>query len=54
MSPLGRLLMLSDYLGRVRMLAEQGLVEDGDAGLLAGLPRDAEECYALLGEAQGA
>jgi hypothetical protein len=33
MSPLGRLLMLTDYLGKVRMLAEQGLVEDGDAGL---------------------
>jgi HD-like signal output (HDOD) protein len=48
MSPLGRLLMLTDYLGKIRMLAEQGLVEDGDAALMAGLPGDAEECYALL------
>jgi HD-like signal output (HDOD) protein len=48
MSPLGRLLMLTDYLGRVRILAEQGLVEDGDAGLVAGLPGDAGECYGLL------
>jgi HD-like signal output (HDOD) protein len=48
MSRLGRLLMLTDYLGKVRMLAEQGLVEDGDAALMAGLPGDAEECYALL------
>jgi hypothetical protein len=29
MSPLGRLLMLADYLGKVRMLVEQGLVDDG-------------------------
>jgi HD-like signal output (HDOD) protein len=48
MSPLGRLLMLTDYLGKVRMLVEQGLLEDGDAALMAGLPPDAGECYGLL------
>jgi HD-like signal output (HDOD) protein len=48
MSPLGRLLMLLDYLGKVRMLVEQGLVEDGDAALFAGLPADAAACYGLL------
>jgi HD-like signal output (HDOD) protein len=52
MSPLGRLLMLTDYLGKVGMLAEQGLVEDGDAGLMAGLPDEAAECYRLLTEAR--
>jgi HD-like signal output (HDOD) protein len=48
MSPLGRLLMLLDYLGKVRMLVEQGVLEDGDAGLFAGLPGDAGACYAVL------
>jgi HD-like signal output (HDOD) protein len=54
MSPLGRLLMLLDYLGKVRMLVEQGLLDDGDAGLFAGLPGDAGECHALLAEARNA
>jgi HD-like signal output (HDOD) protein len=48
MSPLGRLLMLVDYLGKLRVLVEQGVLEDGDARLFAGLPGDAGECYALL------
>lgn len=48
MSPPGRLLMLVDYLGKVRVLIEQGVLEDGDARLLAGLPEDAGECYELL------
>jgi HD-like signal output (HDOD) protein len=48
MSPLGRLLMLLDYVGKVRMLVEQGVLEDGDAGLFAGLPGDAGVGYALL------
>jgi HD-like signal output (HDOD) protein len=47
MSPLGRLLMLTDYVGKVRMLLEQGVVED-ESALLAGLPEDAAACYALL------
>ncbi len=48
MSPLGSLLMLTDYLGKLRVLVEQGVLEDGDAGSMAGLPEDAGECYALL------
>jgi HD-like signal output (HDOD) protein len=52
MSPLGRLLMLSAYLGKVRMLVEQEVVEDGDPALMAGLPEDAAECYRLLAEAR--
>jgi HD-like signal output (HDOD) protein len=48
MSPLGRLLMLVDYLGKVRTLSEQGVLEDGDAGLFAGLPADAAAYYELL------
>jgi HD-like signal output (HDOD) protein len=51
MSPLGRLLMLTDYLGKIRMLAEQGLVEDGDPALTAGLPAEADACYGLLAKA---
>ena len=48
MSPLGSLLMLTDYLGRLRVLVEQGVLEDGDPALMAGLPEDSGECYALL------
>jgi HD-like signal output (HDOD) protein len=54
MSPLGRLLMLLDYLGKVRMLAEQGLLDDGDGALMAGLSGDAAACYALLAETRNA
>lgn len=52
MSPLGRLLMLTGYLGKVRMLVEQGVVEDGDASLFAGLSEDTGECYERLAEAR--
>ena len=48
MSPLGSLLMLTDYLGKLRVLVEQGVLEDGDPALMAGLPEDAGECWALL------
>lgn len=54
MSPLGSLLMLTDYLGKLRVLAEQGVLEDGDPALMAGLPEDAGECYALLAETRSA
>jgi HD-like signal output (HDOD) protein len=47
-SPLGRLLQLTDHLGKLRMLAEQGLVNDADAALFAALPPNAAQCYALL------
>jgi HD-like signal output (HDOD) protein len=49
-SPLGRLLKLTDYLGKVRMLAEQGLVDEADDALFAGLPPEAAQCYAALAE----
>ncbi|MFS2215250.1 HDOD domain-containing protein [Telluria sp. Tellsp104] len=51
MSPLGRLLKLADYLGKVRMLVEQGLVDEADEHLFAGLPPEAAQCYAALAEA---
>jgi hypothetical protein len=47
-SPLGRLLQLTDYLGKLRMLVEQGLVDETDTSLFAGLPPNAAHCYALL------
>jgi len=48
MSPLGSLLMLTDYLGKVRLLVEQEALDEGDAELFAGLPEDAGACYRLL------
>ncbi len=51
MSPLGRLLKLADYLGKVRMLVEQGLIDETDDALFAGLPPEAAPCYAALTEA---
>ena len=48
MSPLGRLLQLTDYLGKTRMLAEQELLDELDASLFTALPPNAPECYALL------
>jgi HD-like signal output (HDOD) protein len=54
MSPLGRLLMLVDYLGKVETLTRQGVLADEDAGLFAGLPDNAGEAYALLAGAGSA
>jgi HD-like signal output (HDOD) protein len=48
MSPLGRLVMLTDYLARLRSLASLGLVSDADGALFAGLPAEARDCYRLL------
>jgi len=48
MSPLGRLLQLTDYLGKLRMLVEQELLDAADASLFAGLAPNARACYALL------
>jgi len=53
MSPLGRLLKLADYLGKVRMLVEQGLADEADEALFAGLPPEAAQCYAALAETPG-
>ena len=47
-SPLGRLLKLTDYLGKVRMLVEQGLLDEADGSVFAGLPAEATPCYAAL------
>jgi HD-like signal output (HDOD) protein len=47
-SPLGRLLQLTDYLGKLRMLAEQELLDEADSSLFSGLPSSAARCYALL------
>lgn len=48
LSPLGQLLMLTDYLGKVRELIEQGRLGHADPTLLAGLPEYAPRLYAAL------
>jgi HD-like signal output (HDOD) protein len=48
MSPLGRLLKLTDYLGKVRLLVENDLLDESDAGLFAGLAPQAVQCYSAL------
>jgi HD-like signal output (HDOD) protein len=48
MSPLGRLLKLTDYLGKVRLLVENDLLDESDAGLFAGLAPQAVGCYSAL------
>ena len=47
-SPLGRLMLLSGYLGKVRMLVEHGLLPADDPALFAGLPALAATCYRAL------
>jgi HD-like signal output (HDOD) protein len=47
-SPLGRLLKLTGYLGKVRLLAEDGVLDEADATLFAGLPEEAGQGYLLL------
>lgn len=53
MSPLGRLLKLTGYLGQARMLAEQERLDETDAALLAGLPDYAARCQAALAASRG-
>jgi HD-like signal output (HDOD) protein len=48
LSPLGQLLMLTDYLGKVRELIEHGRLGHADPTLLAGLPPYAQQLYAAL------
>jgi len=48
MSPLGRLLKLTDYLGKVRMLVENELLDESNPELFAGLPPNAAQCYSAL------
>jgi len=48
MSPLGRLLKLTDYLGKVRLLVENELLDESDPELFFGLPANAAQCYSAL------
>jgi HD-like signal output (HDOD) protein len=55
LSPAGRLLSLGDYLSKMKILAEQGEIDDpapalthGLSPLLHGLPAYALPCYASL------
>ena len=52
-SPLGRLLRLTGYLGQVRMLAEQGLLDGADPALSDGLPAQARHGDELLAASRG-
>jgi HD-like signal output (HDOD) protein len=47
-SPLGRLLTLTDYLGKVRELVENDRAELGDPALFGGLPPCADAAYTAL------
>jgi HD-like signal output (HDOD) protein len=48
LSPLGQLLMLTDYLGKVRELIGHGRLGHADPALLAGLPAYTQHLYAAL------
>ena len=52
MSPLGRLMALSDYLGKARVLVENGVIEDGDPEVFGCLPVAAARCYEALSAAE--
>jgi HD-like signal output (HDOD) protein len=47
-SPLGRLLTLTDYMGKVRILVENDRAPFGDPALFGGLPPSAAEAYRSL------
>jgi HD-like signal output (HDOD) protein len=47
-SPLGRLLTLTDYLGKVRTLVEHERALPGDPALFGGLPANSAEAYRSL------
>jgi HD-like signal output (HDOD) protein len=47
-SPMGRLLSQSDYLSKVRILAENALADNADASLFKGLSPSALACYQRL------
>jgi HD-like signal output (HDOD) protein len=53
MSPLGRLLALSDYLSKLRILVEHEQAQFGDAKLFGGLPKHAQLCYDALAPVEG-
>ena len=53
-SPLGRLLTLTDYMGKVRILVENERAPFGDPALFGGLPPSAAEAYRSLHPVDGA
>jgi HD-like signal output (HDOD) protein len=55
LSPLGRLLMMTDYLAKLQTLAALGVLDVADASLFDGLPDSAPACYrALAGTGEAA
>lgn len=48
MSPLGRLMALSDYVGKARVLVENGVIGADDPALFERLPMAAGRCYDAL------
>lgn len=48
MSPLGRLMALSDYLGKARQLVEAGAMSENDPAVFKRLPVAATRCYEAL------
>ncbi|WP_342117698.1 HDOD domain-containing protein [Pseudoduganella sp. OTU4001] len=48
LSPMARVLVLGDYLAKIRMLAAQGELNDSENNLFHGLPLGAMPCYAAL------
>ncbi len=51
-SPLGRLVTLTDYLGKLRTLVGHGRAADGDPALFGALPANSAEAYRLLEPAE--
>lgn len=47
-SPMGRLLALGDYLGKIKLLSEQRALDETDGNLFDRLPLGAMPCYAAL------
>ncbi len=47
-SPLGRMLTLSDYLAKVRILSDAGRINSADPKIWEGLPPMAHTCYRIL------
>ncbi|MET3131211.1 HD-like signal output (HDOD) protein [Oxalobacteraceae bacterium GrIS 1.11] len=48
MSPLGQLLSMTDYLGKVKILVENARLDEHQPGLFHGLPAYANECFHAL------
>jgi HD-like signal output (HDOD) protein len=48
LSPMGRVLALGDYLGKIKLLAEHGAIDELEGNLFDRLPLGAMPCYAAL------